>query len=126
MSNQHNAHIKCCEDNLEFKLIQPKPWDDYKLYEATCKNCKTTYILKQGNSFAYKKNADGEWECARHKILVLAETVAHPVWDGPFPMSGSGKCEYEEIPYCPECEEKLLDVGCGVGTGTNNFRKKLF
>jgi len=28
------------------------------------------------------------------------------IWDGPFPMSGSGRCHYESVPYCPKCEEK--------------------
>ena len=37
---------------------------------------------------------------------ILGETVAHPIWDGPFPCSGRGQCEYETVPYCPKCEEK--------------------
>lgn len=44
----------------------------------------------------------------KHKCGTEIEgaTVAHPIWDGPFPMSGSGRCHYETIPYCPKCETK--------------------
>lgn len=60
------------------------------------------------------QRVDGEW-------LVLTEVVgfkhhcgaeimtarrAHPIWDGPFPMSGRGRCHYEMVPYCPNCEEE--------------------
>jgi len=35
---------------------------------------------------------------------ILGASVAHPIWDGPFPCSGSGRCHYETVPYCPKCE----------------------
>ena len=35
---------------------------------------------------------------------IMGARVAHPIWDGPFPMSGSGRCHYETVPYCPNCE----------------------
>lgn len=38
--------------------------------------------------------------------IVRAAQVAHPIWDSPFPCSGSGRCQYETVPYCPKCEEK--------------------
>lgn len=37
---------------------------------------------------------------------IMGEEVAHPVWDSPIPCSGSGRCEYETVPYCPKCETK--------------------
>jgi len=37
---------------------------------------------------------------------VMRARVAHPIWDGPFPMSGSGRCNYEIWPFCPQCEEE--------------------
>jgi len=37
---------------------------------------------------------------------IMGAEVAHPIWDGPFPCSGSGQCHYETVPYCPKCEEK--------------------
>ncbi|MFA5124247.1 MAG: hypothetical protein WC473_00250 [Patescibacteria group bacterium] len=36
---------------------------------------------------------------------IMAQQVARPIWDGPFPLSGSGRCSYEKVPYCPQCEE---------------------
>lgn len=34
-----------------------------------------------------------------------------PIWDGPFPCSGSGKVHREHVPYCPKCEEKPDSTG---------------
>jgi hypothetical protein len=46
-----------------------------------------------------------EWTHNCGEILMNA-TVAHPIWDGPFSCSGSGRCHHETIPYCPRCETK--------------------
>ncbi len=35
---------------------------------------------------------------------IMGAKVAHPVWDGPFPMSGSGQVKYTTVPYCTKCE----------------------
>lgn len=43
--------------------------------------------------------------------------VAHPIHDGPFPLSGSGKCEYEMVPYCPKCETKPSFHGAAIKRG---------
>ncbi|MFA6594023.1 MAG: hypothetical protein WCT16_02070 [Candidatus Buchananbacteria bacterium] len=37
---------------------------------------------------------------------IMAQRVTHPIWDGPFACSGSGRCSSEEVPYCPQCEEQ--------------------
>lgn len=37
---------------------------------------------------------------------IMSATVARPIWDGPFPCSGSGRCQYQDTPYCPNCETK--------------------
>ena len=44
----------------------------------------------------------------KHKCgtIIMSTTVAHPIWDGPFPCSGSGRCHNEIVPYCPKCEVK--------------------
>lgn len=53
---------------------------------------------EDGQSFTLKcKKCGGD---------VMAKTVAHPIWDGPFPCSGSGRCEYEQVRYCPNCEKE--------------------
>jgi len=37
---------------------------------------------------------------------ILIARIAHPIWDGPFQGSGSGRCQYELWPFCPQCEEE--------------------
>ena len=56
----------------------------------------------------YRKTNDPENPsvCVKCGATIMAETVARPIWDGPFPCSGSGQCEYEDVPYCPNCEKK--------------------
>lgn len=49
---------------------------------------------------------------------ILGETVAHPIWDGPFPCSGSGRCSYEQVPYCPTCENKPSFHGTSISKET--------
>ena len=52
------------------------------------------------------KQADGTYKCKDCDSTILSTTVAHPIHDGPFPLSGSGRCKYEAVPYCPKCEKK--------------------
>ena len=46
---------------------------------------------------------DMTWQ---HKCGATIQTarVHHPIHDGPFPLSGGGRVQVEEIPYCPRCE----------------------
>lgn len=54
----------------------------------------------------YIRRVDGGYECLECGSTIMTARVAHPIWDGPFAMSGSGKCGYEDRPYCPKCEKK--------------------
>ncbi|MEA3329988.1 MAG: hypothetical protein U9Q06_04565 [Nanoarchaeota archaeon] len=63
------------------------------------------YHRKKGSQIAYRKVEDG-FECVECGSEIQAGRVAHPIWDGPFPMSGSGKCHYKQVPYCPKCEKE--------------------
>lgn len=45
---------------------------------------------------------------------IMSVRVAHPIWDGPFPCSGSGQCHYEITPYCPKCEEEPSSRGSPI------------
>lgn len=45
---------------------------------------------------------------------VMAATVVHLVRDGPFSFPGSERREFENIPYCPNCEEKPGTPGAPV------------
>ncbi len=42
----------------------------------------------------------------RHRcgVEIQGRKVAHPIHDGPFPLSGGGRVHYETVPFCPECE----------------------
>lgn len=53
----------------------------------------------------YQQKDNGGWYCNACGCTILLQKIPHPIWDGPFSCSGSGKCFYEDVPYCPECEE---------------------
>ena len=42
---------------------------------------------------------------------ILGKSVSYPIWDGPTPLSGSGRCESKTIPYCPKCEKEPGSLG---------------
>ncbi|MBI5066315.1 hypothetical protein HZA97_08830 [Candidatus Woesearchaeota archaeon] len=70
-----------------------------------------TYARKQGSEVVYlviNSDPTGKFncKCAKCDSEVLGARIAHPIWDGPFPCSGSGKCHYETVPYCPNCEKQ--------------------
>ena len=43
--------------------------------------------------------------------IVMTFTDYRPIWDGPFPCSGSGRVHRDVVPYCPKCEEKPESLG---------------
>jgi len=45
---------------------------------------------------------------------VASRRVLYPIWDGPFPCSGSGKCHSQEVPFCPKCEEEPASSGAPI------------
>ncbi len=98
--------IKCCSKPLEFILQEGQSWQVYIPKTATCSTCHTYYEKKKGNDFAYKHLGNGGYVCTLDGKNIQSGEVAHPIWDGPFPMSGSGKCKYEYVPYCHKHEEK--------------------
>jgi hypothetical protein len=59
----------------------------------------------------YAKQKDGSYKCGVCGVDIFGKKVAHPIWDGPFAMSGSGKCHYETAPYCPNCDEEPNSSG---------------
>ena len=54
----------------------------------------------------YIKQEDGTYKCQDCGETILTARIAHPVWDGPFPLSGGGECQYEEMPFCPKCGQE--------------------
>lgn len=109
---------ECCQKQLEFKVQQGwNGWEAYKPETAECQDCKTYFERKPQSKVVYKMNKGRGYNCLNCGLEILAEKVAHPIWDGPFPMSGSGKCHYETVPYCPKCEPKPDFHGTPIEVG---------
>ncbi|MBN2420840.1 hypothetical protein JXB27_01020 [Candidatus Woesearchaeota archaeon] len=80
------------------------------------------FMRGKGRTVVYKiveENDKGEqkYKCATCDSDIKGATVAHPIWDGPFPMSGSGQCHYEQVPYCPKCEQIPSSSGTPIEVG---------
>ncbi len=66
------------------------------------------FMRRKGSSFVYRVIPEGDdykCICANCDSEIMSATIAHSIWDGLFPCSGSGQCEYEYVPYCPKCEQ---------------------
>ena len=59
-------------------------------------------IRKREDTGKYIEQTDG-YECRDCGAEILA--TKHPLWNSPFPTSGTGRC-VKGVPYCPKCEEK--------------------
>jgi len=99
--------------NLEFSVDEK--WQKFEkecnswascILETAKDSNGVEYHRKKGSNIIYKKINDNKFECIECNSTILTTTVAHPIWDGPFPLSGSGECHYEHVPYCPKCEKK--------------------
>jgi hypothetical protein len=88
---------------LEFKVFEVPSWASYQLEVAVKEDVE--YNKRIGSDIIYKQGEDG-FECVDCGSEILASNVAHAILDDPFSISGSGKCEYEMVSYCPKCEEK--------------------
>lgn len=45
---------------------------------------------------------------------IIGKTVYHPIWDGPFKCSGSGRVHREIILFCPKCEYEPDENGTPI------------
>jgi hypothetical protein len=94
------------------KLLKEYPWMSFVPEDA--KDSKgNEYQRKRGSSVIYKKTDNG-YICINCGSEIETAEVIHPVWDGPFPCSGSGKTAKETVPYCPKCEEKPNPSGTPI------------
>ena len=57
---------------------------------------------------------DGSYKCKVCGSDILGKEVNHPIWDGPFPCSGSGKCSRSIEPYCPKCDQEPRSSGSPI------------
>jgi len=53
-----------------------------------------------------KFEKDVGFECLVCGSNILEVQVIHAILDESSAMSGSEKCKYEPVPYCPKCEQK--------------------
>lgn len=86
------------------KFGRENPWTSF-IFETAQDSNGVEYCRKEGSKIAYRK-IEGGLECVGCGSEIKAGRVAHPIWDGHFDTSGSGKCHYEDVPYCPECEKE--------------------
>jgi len=102
------------------KFARENPWA-YHIPEFAEDSEGNKFMRGGGRLVAYKlvseKGNKQTYECANCGSEILGARVAHPIWDGPFPMSGSGECHYEQVPYCPKCEEKPKFHGTAISVG---------
>lgn len=91
--------------NKEWQQYQKEfPWLSFVAEEARDKEGHL-FMRKKGGSAVYQKVEDG-YQCTTCGSEIQQVEVIHSIWDGPFPMSGSGETTKECIPYCPKCEQK--------------------
>jgi hypothetical protein len=97
------------------KFAHESPWAACIL--ETAKDSKgQEFARKRGDKVVYRVTEDG-YACVQCNSEIMAGRVAHPIWDGPFPMSGSGRCHYEDVPYCPKCEKEPNFHGSPIEVG---------
>jgi hypothetical protein len=106
------------DNDIAVKAEMARRWPNEKearfiVFEGEICGVPTNHLEKPetekrapGDKSNWKKSDDGSWHCNTCGALIMGAQVAHPIHDGPFPLSGSGSCEYETIGYCPNCERK--------------------
>lgn len=68
-----------------------------------------TEVDKLREKYDVIDSSDGQsftLRCKKCGGNIMAARVAHPVWIKGMGCAGTGECRYEEVPYCPRCEEK--------------------
>ena len=83
------------------------------VHQGQCKECEQYYQTYNDGVYKYVPSTDG-WECNKCGTEIQGRTVTHPVHDGPFPLSGSGRVKTTIVPYCPECEQVPSSQGSFV------------
>ncbi len=94
------------------------PWASF-IPEFAKDSDGNNYMRPHGRQIVYKiVNEDDKgkqaYECAQCESKILATSIAHPIWDGPFPCSGSGQVHNEQVPYCPKCESVPNHTGIPI------------
>jgi hypothetical protein len=91
----------CCGKKLVYSQ------SNLSVSQAQCHECRAVYQKRSGSDRRYKTTDRGEnLYCTTCQAEISGAEVAHPIHDGPFALSGSGKVKTEIVPYCPTCEQK--------------------
>lgn len=84
--------------------------DDHKLERADLSSQPDLAFMRKKHNpsqiYMVKVKDTSTWKCVKCATTVSAARVAHPIHDGPTPLSGSGQCSYEDAPFCPKCEKE--------------------
>jgi hypothetical protein len=90
-------------------LLKRNPWRTF-VPEFARDASGQGFMRGRGRKVIYRvvseNQGNQEYVCNTCGSEIQGVSVAHPIQDGPFPLSGSGKCAYEDVPYCPKCEQK--------------------
>lgn len=79
--------------------------DERAVSEIEARGHAKTAKRQAGNFDNYERKGSG-WICKTCGSTIMASIKYAPIWDGPFPCSGSGEVESYQLPYCPKCEVK--------------------
>ena len=105
--------MKCCDKDLEFKLIKDR--EGFNMKEASkCQKCSTSYLKKAGSNIIYKSKDNNDWNCASCGSEIVGASVSHSLHDPNFTCAGGGSVITEFVPYCPNCEKKPNPNGSPV------------
>ena len=65
------------------------------------------------NYIADEDNID-KFRCKKCHAVIMGAVVSHPIHLRSMPGAGSGQCQRETVPYCPNCETKPDPYGAPV------------
>lgn len=106
------------ESDIDVKAYLSKHWPNDKgarfiLFEGAICGVPASRLEKPedekrapGDENNWVRHSNGSWYCKACGALIMSAQVAHPIHDGPFEGAGGGRCEYESVGYCPNCEKK--------------------
>ncbi len=98
-------------EDLKFKPIKAGDWETVRFEKAVREGAE--FLRKMDSEIIYKLNGK-KYECLNCNSQVLLASVIHPIYGGSFPLSISGECHYEYVPYCPRCEKKPSSNGTPI------------
>ena len=91
----------CCDTELKFVF---EGGIEEEVHGTNCLICNTIFHKKISQKHAYRFEGE-DFICTKCGSEILVAEISHPIHDGPFPLSGSGKVLNEKMPFCPKCEE---------------------